>query len=553
MKAFYYFFLFIPFILLANLPPKVERANKLALIIAVSKYPPGSGWNQLSSENDARLIKETLIKQGFRPKNIIVIQNEKATLNGIENAIKKYLIQKVRKGDIAVFHFSGHGQQIQDFNEDEEDGYDEALVPYDSPKHFQSGKYEGENLLTDDRLGILLNKLRKKLGNKGHLFVLIDACHSGTATRGFIQARGTNIRMASQDYISANNKPSEFVNDLVRETQIEEDVMLANLVAFFSSAPNQLSYECLSEEGESYGILSYTFAKAFVKLERDATYQKLFDQIRQEISALSGRQNPHAEGQLDKQVFGGQVKGYLPYFLPAEYLPGGDLRMASGSLEGLFEGTKLAFYPVGTRDTTGKKAAGIGTIEYSTPVSCIVRLDSFHLPKSSKNDRLKWWAFVKEKNYGKLSVTVFLNLDAGTLKNKLLETGDKNPVIRFVNHNAEINIEEKTNKVIQILTADDRILESIELLQFDDHDALADTIEKRLLDFARSKFLRKLEVTDPRLDISLEFLDAQYHPYTFEELRIGEPVSIRVYNNGSEAFYFSIIDITPRSYHPPRF
>ena len=36
----------------------------------------------------------------------------------------------------------------------------------------------------DDLLGQKLVQLRTKLGEKGNLLVIIDACHSGTMTRG---------------------------------------------------------------------------------------------------------------------------------------------------------------------------------------------------------------------------------------------------------------------------------------------------------------------------------------------------------------------------------
>ena len=37
---------------------------------------------------------------------------------------------------------------------------------------------------SDDELNGALTDVRKKLGPNGHLIVLLDACHSGTGTRG---------------------------------------------------------------------------------------------------------------------------------------------------------------------------------------------------------------------------------------------------------------------------------------------------------------------------------------------------------------------------------
>ena len=40
-----------------------------------------------------------------------------------------------------------------DDNGDEEDGLDEALIPYDAQFWYAPGEYEGQNHLRDDELG----------------------------------------------------------------------------------------------------------------------------------------------------------------------------------------------------------------------------------------------------------------------------------------------------------------------------------------------------------------------------------------------------------------
>ena len=54
-------------------------------------------------------------------------------------------------------------------------------------------KNEGQYLIRDEELYQAFDEVRKKLGPKGHLLVIIDACHSGSALRGGYQlgARGT--------------------------------------------------------------------------------------------------------------------------------------------------------------------------------------------------------------------------------------------------------------------------------------------------------------------------------------------------------------------------
>lgn len=41
------------------------------------------------------------------------------------------VVRQSREGDAIFLHFSGHGTKVRDLNGDEDDGYDEALVPLD--------------------------------------------------------------------------------------------------------------------------------------------------------------------------------------------------------------------------------------------------------------------------------------------------------------------------------------------------------------------------------------------------------------------------------------
>jgi hypothetical protein len=47
--------------------------NKFAVIVALSKY--NEDWETLSSENDLKLVNETLINKGFNQKNIKILVN----------------------------------------------------------------------------------------------------------------------------------------------------------------------------------------------------------------------------------------------------------------------------------------------------------------------------------------------------------------------------------------------------------------------------------------------------------------------------------------------
>ena len=115
-------------------------------------------------------------------KSVTTLVNRQATKVGIVGAFKR-MVASCKQGDVVYVHYSGHGQQMTDVHNDEKDGLDECWIPYDACRK-ASANYHGEKHLTDDELNVYLNAIRNKIGAKGKLLVVIDACHSGDGTRG---------------------------------------------------------------------------------------------------------------------------------------------------------------------------------------------------------------------------------------------------------------------------------------------------------------------------------------------------------------------------------
>ena len=157
--------------LLALLISAVASAGtQRALLIGVSNYeanlPPLAG-----SKNDVMLIRELLVqKYGFDRANVLVLIDEQATRAQILSAVRA-LSERTVADDIVLIHFSGHGSQAPDMNGDEDDGFDETILPHDS-------RTPGIADITDDELNALLSGFEF-----GSVVVILDSCHSGTGTR----------------------------------------------------------------------------------------------------------------------------------------------------------------------------------------------------------------------------------------------------------------------------------------------------------------------------------------------------------------------------------
>jgi hypothetical protein len=246
---------------------------------------------------------------GFPKENITTLCDSQATYDGILSAFKD-LESKLNIDDVVYIHFSGHGQRITDLNGDEFDKFDEAWIPYDA---LQEGtyNYNGEKHLTDDKLNKLLKGLRRKVGAKGKIVVVTDACHSGTATRHLKGIETTEIVRGISEvfYIEIDGVIYEDY-DFYNEKFTEEELLKHSLehptewVSIAACADNENNRQVTLEDGTRYGSLSYALYLLRYKLKY-LTIKKLRSRLKEEVNRLIPRlQTP----QID---FSGNENQYL--------------------------------------------------------------------------------------------------------------------------------------------------------------------------------------------------------------------------------------------------
>ena len=83
--------------------------------------------------NDVHNINKYLTEvQGFRKENVTILMDDgrhkPPTKAAIMNAFKR-VVKESKDGDVVFCHYSGHGGRLRDDNGDEEDGFDETLIP----------------------------------------------------------------------------------------------------------------------------------------------------------------------------------------------------------------------------------------------------------------------------------------------------------------------------------------------------------------------------------------------------------------------------------------
>ncbi|MBD2510065.1 caspase family protein [Nostoc muscorum FACHB-395] len=162
--------------------------RKLALLVGINEYS-GTIPALKGCINDVLLQKELLIYRfGFKPEDIRILTDKQATREGILTAFEEHLIKQAKPGDVVVFHFSGHGSQVEDRDRDSPDGLNSTFVPIDSqlPPGYPAVGGAVQDI-TGHTLFLLMYALKTD-----NVTVVLDSCHSGGGTRG-------NLRVRSRD------------------------------------------------------------------------------------------------------------------------------------------------------------------------------------------------------------------------------------------------------------------------------------------------------------------------------------------------------------------
>lgn len=146
------------------------EGTKRAVMIGINYV--GQSGELAGCHNDVLNMKEYLMDvHEFEEDNIVLLMDDGENIDPTrDNIMEAYarIVEDSEPGDVVYLHYSGHGGKLRDESGDEEDGYDETLIPLD---------YQTNGQIRDDDL---LRHL--VIPMKGGVFVtsVMDCCHSGT-------------------------------------------------------------------------------------------------------------------------------------------------------------------------------------------------------------------------------------------------------------------------------------------------------------------------------------------------------------------------------------
>ena len=221
------------------------HAEPRALLIGVGKYADRY-YNLPGIDLDIQIMRDVAGKLGYRSNQILVLENEQATRDGVERAFRTHF-KGTRPNDPVLIYYSGHGYQVEDRNGDEADGYDETLTLYELG---QSGARDGGMLIDDD-----FNTLLRDI-NSNRKTVLIDACCSGTTVKSLTFGRTSrnDLRVKTVGCPSAGSAPKS--GDGTRSLEIVDAETATDQLSgmVYLSAAQDSQFAIASPEGSIFTL-----------------------------------------------------------------------------------------------------------------------------------------------------------------------------------------------------------------------------------------------------------------------------------------------------------
>jgi hypothetical protein len=536
---------------------------KFALIVGVTAYEQSTKWSNLSTIQDIEMMKNSIISRGFNAENVHILA-EKTQKEDILRAFREHLINNATPGGVYFFHFSGHGYQIPDNNNDELDGWDEAIVPSNAPK--DNGKIHPEsfyvNYIRDDELQELLDELRTKIGPTGNVMVSIDACHSGTATRGVGPYRGeqrsnqTNINQVTEnaDFGLSSNKAN-----------------MAPLTCFFASSENQLNRE-YHQDDIKCGSLSFALSKALNETDSHVSYTALFDRVKKTMNNIVPGQNPHLEGEQNQEIFGGKLLEKVTYFRVEKSMSSTKVEINAGLLASVTEGSIVGFYAQDTRDYLKATPLVKGKVLQASILSAEVEL----IGAFSDLEKLNLsWVYLLDKNMSGRVLKLHILSSSNDLQLSAVQKLKDYPFVEISSNLSqsdmllEIGIFKNTKSdTIYLTNKEDLICLKIPLsnkksINTDEFEKIIESI----ISYDQVSLLRSLEIENSDLSADIRIIPYKLKPgargtrpedyqeldSTFiykngskiPEIPVGTFVRFEVLNKSPFSIYYSILDITP--------
>jgi len=202
---------------------KHRKPRRVILIIGISRFKDPRIRRLAVGDKDARRMADVMKKYG-QMDEVMLLVNKDATLENIRKAICQTLAKKTLPGDDVLIYFSDHGGRCADDDNEERDGLDEYLVPYNG--RLNDLTTIRQTMLLDDAFGRWLQCLDGR-----RVALILDTCCSGGQSK---YEKGLG---------SGDPKPGTVFDFLDGELARTKDVGQAESAMLYSAKPDQIAFE----------------------------------------------------------------------------------------------------------------------------------------------------------------------------------------------------------------------------------------------------------------------------------------------------------------------
>jgi len=265
----------------AGIPPRSDAAG-------ADRWDLPEWGNLDGSLNDVQSVHELLAssKFGFAENNIHVVEEEKATRDGILQAMKKYLLDEPARGDTVVLYYAGHGSQRYNSLTDKPFHLDETIVPADAA----SGAFD----IRDKEIARLFNQVV----DKGILLTAIfDSCHSGSIARGIPVGAQGKARFLPYDPRDAADPPDKGP-DGKPATRPEDRP--GGAIVLSATQHDQLATEWSGDDGKPHGAFTVALLDALQTLPANSSASDVYKRVKVLLMGMGVAQQPDMGGASER-------------------------------------------------------------------------------------------------------------------------------------------------------------------------------------------------------------------------------------------------------------
>jgi hypothetical protein len=310
---------------LLALPPAGARAEgRRALLVGVSHYSAEAhrrprGWQDLRGpQNDVAALRDVLVaRYGFRPEDVVLLQDEAATRDAILAAFRRVLLAGAAPGDVGVLYFAGHGSWVRNTLSPDPARQDETIVP-------------------SDGLDIRDKEIARLLAEAGRARVRItaifDSCHSGSVARGLAPTGALRALPPDEEMDARDPRPAP--------TPAQSGALVVA-----AARADQSAHEIVDDDGRAHGAFTAALLTVLRTAPAETDAEAVLLRVRALVAASGVAQEPVLDGPPERMrapLFGPARTGRSRTLVAAAgQARDGAVELLAGAAIGLAPGTAL--------------------------------------------------------------------------------------------------------------------------------------------------------------------------------------------------------------------